>query len=221
MTKHATLYLLGIALSLTLLLAACGPATPAADSSPEQAESQTETLPTAEAVEAAAEEVAPPATSTPPPAPAQDDSYPPPPVVEQPAYPAEGEAALPEPTPLPDNYPAPTVEEFREPRFRIDGPLAVGAVMVEGQAPPDVAIAVLDVTYNGQVLGTGRSDADGRFAINVSPLVAGNRVGITVGELEPGQTINEMAETYFPYRGEGFMNLPNVGILFDTLLVQQ
>ncbi len=221
MTKHATLYLLGIALTLTLLLAACGPSTPAADSPPEQAESQTEALPTAEANEVVLEEPAQPATSTPPPAPAQDDSYPPPPVAEQPAYPADGEAALPEPTPLPGSYPVATVEEFREPRFRIDGPLAVGAVLVEGQAPPDVAIAVLDVTYNGQVLGTGRSDADGRFAVNVSPLTAGNRIGITVAELEAGQTINQMAETYFPYRGEGFMNLPNIGILFDTMLVQQ
>ena len=77
----------------------------------------------------------------------------------------------------------------------------------------------MDVTYNGQLLGTGRSDEAGRFSIPVSGLVEGNRIGIGIGELAEGQTLNQMAEQYFPYRGEGFMNLPNVGIFFETILV--
>jgi hypothetical protein len=32
--------------------------------------------------------------------------------------------------------------------------------------------------------------------------------------------IAQTAEMYFPYRGEGFQNLPNVGVFYDTTLVQ-
>lgn len=205
------LHFLIISLSLlALALAACGPSTP------------TTTTTAAPTVETALEEVAPLPTSTA--LPAAQEGYPPPQAeVVPPSYPAEGEAAVPAPTPLPDGYPPSSSEEvFQEPRFRIDqAGLVAGATRVEGQAPPDVALAILDVTYNGSLLGRGRSDADGRFAIDVSPeLIAGNRIGVTVGELTDGQSLNQMAETYFPFRGEGFMNLPNIGILFDTALVQ-
>jgi hypothetical protein len=133
-------------------------------------------------------------------------------------YPAEGEAAVPA-TAVPEAYP-PAEETFLEPRFRFDQPVAAGATTITGQAPPGLALAVLDVTYNGALLGTGRSDDSGRFTIPVSGLVAGNRIGIAIGELAEGQTLNQMVEQYYPYRGEGFMNLPNVGIFFDTVQVQ-
>ncbi|MEZ4515380.1 MAG: hypothetical protein R3C44_00585 [Chloroflexota bacterium] len=210
--RQSHLFTLVILAALAVLLAACSSGTPAT----------TETaVPTvADVVEAAAEA----ATATPPPA-EVGESYPAPqaePVLS--AYPAEGEAGVPEPTPLPDGYPAATAEDeaFLEPRFRIDTTnLTVGAEVVEGQAPPNLALAILDVTYNGTLLGTGQSDENGHFSIAVSPaLVEGNRIGVTVAELEAGQSLNQMAEAYYPHRGEGFMNLPNVGILFDTALVQ-
>ncbi|HRO23955.1 MAG TPA: hypothetical protein PLR07_06650, partial [Promineifilum sp.] len=65
----------------------------------------------------------------------------------------------------------------------------------------------------------GRSDANGRFAIPVTGLVEGNRIGLGIGEVPAGQSLEQMAEFYFPHRGEGFMNIPNVGIYFDTTLV--
>ncbi len=77
----------------------------------------------------------------------------------------------------------------------------------------------MDITYNGAVLGTGNSDDSGRFSIPVSGMIEGNRIGLTVGALAAGQTLEQMAESYFPYRGEGFMNLPNLGIFFDTTIV--
>lgn len=203
---------LSLILMSGILLTACGGTTPA------------ETPAASPTVATVMEEATTlPPTSTLPPA--GGEAYPPPQAsVAQPAYPAEGEAGMPAPTPLPEGYPVATevVEVFQEPRFRIDqATLVTGATTVEGQAPPGVAIAVLDVTYNGALLGTGRSDDSGRFSITVSPgLVTGNRIGLTVAELQEGQSLNQMAETYFPYRGEGFMNLPNIGILFDTALVQ-
>lgn len=123
-----------------------------------------------------------------------------------------------DPTPLPSGYPA-VEETFLEPRFRFAGPLAAGATLVEGQAPPNLSLALVDVTYNGAVLGSGISDANGRFSIGVIPLPDGNRIGITFSELEGDMTYAEMSEKYFPYRGEDFMNIPNVGIYFETTLV--
>jgi hypothetical protein len=137
------------------------------------------------------------------------------------AYPAEGETALPQPTLEPGSYPpSQAVEPFKEPRFRFDQPLQAGATTVSGQAPPDVALAIADITFNGAILGSGRSDSDGRFSIPVSPLPDGHRIGITVAELRPGQTISDMSAEYYPYRGDGFMNLPNIGVFFETALVE-
>jgi hypothetical protein len=61
---------------------------------------------------------------------------------------------------------------------------------------------------------------DGTFSIGVQGLPEGNRIGITFSELEPGLDIAGMSIKYFPYRGENFMNLPNVGIMLETALVE-
>lgn len=199
-TKPNPLIILCALVASLLLLAACGPDTrqvvatvaPTLESGP-TAEALLPTVP-----------------------PAGDEAYPPPtPAVPAEAYPSDQAAP---PTIAPEAYP-PAAETFQEPRFRIDQPVAASATTITGQAPPGTALAVMDVTYNGALLGTGRSDESGRFTIPVSGLVAGNRIGLAIGELAEGQTLNQMAEQYYPYRGEGFMNLPNVGIFFDTLLV--
>ncbi len=206
--NYPTLLVLVASLSLALILAACGSATPSASPTVESAPAGQTTGETGAL-----------ATSTPPGV--SGEGYPAPDLAEAPSsanpYPGEGEAGLP-PTAVPEAYP-PVEEAFQEPRFRIDQPVSAGATQITGQAPPDTAIAVMDVTFNGELLGTGRSDSDGRFAISVSGLTAGNRIGLSIGELEPGQTIDQMADFYFPYRGEGFINLPNVGIFFDTTIV--
>lgn len=142
-------------------------------------------------------------------------------VVEQ-AYPGGESQPLvqPNPTSTPSTYPPPE-EVFLEPRFRFDLPLEPGATIVAGQAPPNLALAILDITYSGVVLGTGNSDADGRFEISVKELTPGNRIGITFAELQPGKTLSDMSYDYYPYRGENFMNVPNVGIFFETGLVEE
>lgn len=204
--NHPTLLVLVAVFSFALALAACGPSAPTV--SP--------TLESAPADQTTGETGTQP-TSTPPSA--GGEAYPDPASAPLPAnpYPGEGEAGPP-PTAEPEPYP-PVEEAFQEPRFRIDQPVAAGATEITGQAPPDTALSVMDVTFNGELLGTGRSDANGRFSISVSGLTAGNRIGLGVAELAPGQTLDQMAEFYFPHRGEGFINLPNVGIFFDTALV--
>ncbi len=152
--------------------------------------------------------------------PADENAYPPPaelPMVEE-AYPVET-LPLPSPTLVPGSYPA-AEEVFAEPRFRLDLPLNVQDRVVNGQAPPNLALAVVDVSSGGGVLGVGSSDADGRFSIGVSGLPDGHRVGITFSKLRPGKTHADMSREYFPHRGEGFMNIPNIGIFFDTAMVE-
>jgi hypothetical protein len=191
--------LLLLLLALASLAAACGP-------------DAQQVAPTVEGVSTGDAPTAPPADA------GGQGAYPAPAAVATTnPYPGEGEA--PPATVAPEAYP-PAAETFLEPRFRFDQPVTAGMTTITGQAPPGVALALLDVTYNGAILGTGRSDENGRFAIPVSGLVEGNRIGIAIGELAEGQTLDQMAEQYFPYRGEGFMNLPNVGTFFDTVLVQ-
>lgn len=182
---------------------ACGPGAPQANPTAESAP-VVENVPTDAAVATAP--------------PAGVEAYPPPAAEPVNPYPGEDAAALP-PTSTPGAYP-PVEAPFQEPRFRFDQPVSASATTISGQAPPGTALAIMDVTFNGVLLGTGRSDDSGRFTIPVSGLVDGNRIGIAISELAEGQTLNQMAEQYFPYRGDGFMNLPNVGIFFDTVLVQ-
>lgn len=200
-----------VAMAFSFILTACGPSTPAVDVEEES-----------------------PVTSTPLPlespteneaAGSSEDAYPPP----TPAMPAEesypaGEPptrAVPSPTPLPEGYPASSEEVFEEPRFQIDQPLVAGAERVTGQAPPNMRLAIANVTLSGEVLGTGVSDDQGRFDIAVSPLPAGNRIGVTFGELEEGMSFVDMAEEYYPHRGDNFMNIPNVGLYLETGQVEQ
>jgi hypothetical protein len=146
-------------------------------------------------------------------------------------YPAmQPDAGYPAPLPLPpaqaehvSGYPPPsaTSEEAPEgPTFQFQLPLKAGDRIVSGTAPPGLDLAIADITFNGVTLGTGTSDRDGNFAINVSPLLDGHRVGITVAELEPGHTLEETSVQLFPFRGAGFMNIPNLGVFFDTALVE-
>jgi len=204
-TRQAPILLLCL-LTVALLAAACGGA----------ATTTTPTLPAAtEAGGVLATSDATGATATPPAAP-DSGAYPAPNVASVDAYPAEGAAALPA-----EGYPPPAVEEtFLEPRFRIDLPVTGATTTVTGQAPPNLTLAVLDVTYGGTPLGLGQSDANGAFAITVSGLTVGNRIGLAIGALPDGLDIAQTAETFFPHRGEGFQNLPNIGVFYDTTLVQ-
>ena len=204
-TRKAPRLLLGLR-AVALLVAACGGA----------ATTTTPTLPAATEGASGEGALSPSdATATPPAAPG-GDAYPAPNVASVDPYPAEGEAALPA-----ESYPPPAVEEtFLEPRFRIDQPVTAATTTLTGQAPPNLTLAVLDVTYGGAPLGIGESDANGAFAISVSGLTVGNRIGLAIGALPNGMDIAQTAETYFPHRGEGFQNLPNIGVFYDTTLVQ-
>ena len=134
-------------------------------------------------------------------------------IEENGVYPAPAVAEEPS-----DPYPPPTASD--KPAFQLDLPLKVGATTVTGQAPESLPLAIVDISFGGVVLGTGQSEEDGRFSIPVTPLPEGHRIGVTITEIEAGITFEEIAEQYFPYRGEGFMNVPNIGIFYDTAIAE-
>lgn len=206
-----------LGLILLLVLAACGASAPAPDqpqqSAPPASDGATPgaSAPLSNEGVGTSEEAYPVATAVP----------------EEPADPPGSYPPAEQPTPIPTatmpaEYPANgSTEQFLEPRFRLDLPLEPGATLVTGQAPPGLALIVADVTYNGEVLGSGVAGDDARFSIEVAPLRPGNRVGVTFGEIEAGLSLVEMAEKYYQYRGEGFTNIPNVGIFYDSALVNE
>ena len=196
-----------------LLLAACGPSTP-----PQQAEAPASTDSSAVAGTADAAEAVEPTQE--PESQRVESAYPPPALMPQAGEPYPVETLPPPPpTQVPDSYPS-AEEVFEEPRFQFDGPLTADSSNVTGQAPPNLSLAIADISSGGELLGTGVSDAGGRFDIGVSALPEGHQVGITFAALEPGKSYAEMSEKYFPHRGDGFMNVPNIGIFFVTAVVQ-
>ena len=119
-----------------------------------------------------------------------------------------------------DAYPVP------EPVYATDGvrfsfdPVGVSSNEVTGTAPPDLLLAIVDITYAGTILGEGRSDADGRFSIPVSGLIDGHRIGISLMNIPPGETLASMVEQSFPYRGENYQMVPNIGTFLETTLIE-
>lgn len=150
--------------------------------------------------------------------PLANESYPAP--QEELGYPAQ-EVTL--ATTQPETgYPPLEGEEtpLTHPRFQFDTVLQAGQTLIAGQSPPNLSLAILDITFNGVILGVGPSDENGRFEINVSSLPEGHRIGVTIGELPLGKTMSDISNELYPYRGDGFMNVPNLGIFFETALVQ-
>jgi hypothetical protein len=119
---------------------------------------------------------------------------------ENPAYPSESQ-----------------VDESE--RFKIDQPLVAGSTTVTGQAPKNLSLAIVNMTLGGTILGTGLSDDDGRFTITVSPLPEGYRIGVTVTDVEPGTTFEDVAVELYEYRGKGYMSVPSIGVFFDSAMV--
>lgn len=197
-----------IAGAIVVLLTACGPAPTAQPSTPEADE---ETV-TGEATAT----LAPEPQETEPPAVAAEEGYPAAPTTDP-------NAAYPEPeTSEASAYPPPATEGATGgplgPVFELE-PAQAGDTTVSGVGPVDVQIAIANVTFAGEMLGTGRSDEEGNFSISVEPLTEGHRIGVSIIPQDASSTAQDVAQEYFAYRGDDYMNLPNVGVFFDTITV--
>lgn len=121
-------------------------------------------------------------------------------------------------------YPAPALPGPRvDPaeRFRFDLPLPANNTIVTGQAPENLPLAIVDVTFAGVILGSGLSDENGRFEIPVTPLPEGHRIGIALASLKPGAEFQDKLTELYPYRGDGYMMVPDIGVFFDTAMTEE
>jgi hypothetical protein len=138
-------------------------------------------------------------------------------VVDNSGYPAQPTAV----SQVGDGYPGSEVApDPNIPTFQFDLPLTANMTTVTGKTPPNLSIVLVDVTFAGTILGSTVSDAQGNFAFEVPSLPEGHRVGLTFNSAEEGESIQQKADELFPYRGEEFMNIPSVGIFFETTMVQ-
>ena len=108
------------------------------------------------------------------------------------------------------------------PLFSLDEPLTAGQVVVSGQGPERMTIAVADITYMGEVLGRGRIGRDGLFRIELkSPLIENHRIGIMLDlEATEIQYTAEMLAELERFRGDGAITIPNVGEAYDAASVK-
>jgi hypothetical protein len=145
--------------------------------------------------------------------------------------PTETESPLPSPT-VPSPLVTPPPAQFESPlqapgipgpAFAIDRSLQAGATRVTGQGPAGIPIVVIDVTLTGQEIGQGFIDEEGRFDIEVSPpLVSGHRIGLMAGTtyaMSP-EEVQAYLQQLYPWKGEQARDLPFIGIVFDTALIE-
>ena len=154
----------------------------------------------------------------------ETDNTPAPPQNNNSAYPVPGDITGYPTTvtrPTTDPYAPPSTPDIDEAeRFNIDRPVSASDTTITGNAPRGISVAIIDVTFGGVILGTGVVDNDGRFSVPVTEMTEGHRIGLTVTDIQDGRTFEEIAVELYDYRGEGFMNVPSVGVFFDSVVAQ-
>lgn len=144
------------------------------------------------------------------------------------------ESPLETPTVLPAQFESPLFDSpllpsppssIAGPPFEIERPVVAGASQVRGKGPYNIPIVFVDVTLTAKPLGSGIISSDGTFTIDISgELVPGHRVGIMAGMMEgatPVPSVEEYIENLKQFGGDGYKNVPYVGIIFDSCLVAE
>ncbi|MFL5807774.1 MAG: hypothetical protein ACJ8CR_39350 [Roseiflexaceae bacterium] len=112
-------------------------------------------------------------------------------------------------------YPAPRSTFPQGPKFTINPPVKVSDTQIAGSGPAGVPIKLVDMTNNGDTIAQTTIGDDGTFTIDVSgKLVAGNRVGLVLGETA-GTKFNK--DNFIS--GPGYRDTPFIGIVFDSTVV--
>ncbi len=127
------------------------------------------------------------------------------------------------PESMPDGnspVPAPTADKVVVTAFQFQKPILQGDTVIKGSGPPNVPIQILDITFLGQFVAAGRTDADGKFSLAVPSLEKGHRLGIALGNLG-GTGLREEDFRDEGFQGEEAQLVPQVGFFYDTALVRE
>jgi hypothetical protein len=102
------------------------------------------------------------------------------------------------------------------PAFKLD-PLTAGSTQVTGQGPVGFTLVVVDSTFGGMILGTGKPDAGGNFRIQLNkPLEKGHLIGLTVDLPSDLAGSEEFNKRLYEIRGPGYRLVPNAVNIFDS-----
>jgi hypothetical protein len=103
--------------------------------------------------------------------------------------------------------------------FAIRRPVREGDTVVRGSGPAGVPVLLVDVTFMGQNLAQTVIGPEGTFELTLQPLEKNHRIGLMLGDLT-GTAWSEAAFQDPAYNGTEAMQVPQVGFLFDTVLVE-
>jgi hypothetical protein len=94
-----------------------------------------------------------------------------------------------------------------------------GDTVVRGSGPAGVPVLLVDVTFMGQNLAQTVIGSDGTFELTIQALESNHRIGLMLGELA-GTPWTDASFRDPGYNGKEAMQVPQVGFLYDTVLVQ-
>ncbi|MGH2537432.1 MAG: hypothetical protein ACRDHL_08575 [Candidatus Promineifilaceae bacterium] len=113
----------------------------------------------------------------------------------------------------PAAYPPPS--EASGTLLAFDRPIEASDIEVSGVGPPGLIVYVVNSTFMGEELGSGVVGDDGTFSIQVAPLPAGIRIGLSADLEASGIDESEVRP------GEGAIQVPQVGNFFDSVVLPQ
>lgn len=113
-----------------------------------------------------------------------------------------------------DSYPVPQVTFDESRRFTFTTPIKAGDTQVSGTGPANIPIKVVNVGYLGELLGSGQTDANGNFVIELSnPLNGQDTIAIQLNDAS-------LESDFRSNPGPGYTDFPMVGLLLATAIVQ-
>jgi len=116
---------------------------------------------------------------------------------------------------LPENapYPSPTIATGI--LLALDKPIVINDGVVTGVGPPGLQVHILNITFMGDLMGSGIIEQDGTFTITVPELLVGTRIGLAADVM----TIGLQEEDIEP--GENTISVPQVGYFYDSYVIRE
>lgn len=138
------------------------------------------------------------------------------------AYPPPTSSIIAENGGYPPPNPTSTVETSRIPivPFLIERPLLPGATVIRGTGPANVPILIVDASFMGEILAKTTIDPSGVFEVEVEPLVDKHWIGVALDNLD-GTEFTRADFAAIGFRGPGAAQIPQVGFIYDSVVVGQ
>lgn len=115
----------------------------------------------------------------------------------------------------PEAYPVEPLPTHTGTLLALDRPIVPNQTVISGVGPAGLTVTVMNITFLGEELGRAIISDDGTFSIDVNPLPAGVRIGVTADLAASGMTDADVRP------GDGEVSTPRVGYFFDSVVIPQ